>query len=30
MGGDEINVLHAGHNYGWPLVALGKNMAVIV
>jgi glucose/arabinose dehydrogenase len=25
MGGDEINVLHAGHNYGWPLVSLGKN-----
>lgn len=25
MGGDEINVLHAGSNYGWPLVSLGKN-----
>jgi glucose/arabinose dehydrogenase len=25
MGGDEINVLAAGHNYGWPLVSLGKN-----
>jgi glucose/arabinose dehydrogenase len=25
MGGDEINVLEAGHNYGWPLVSLGKN-----
>ncbi len=25
MGGDEINVLHAGRNYGWPLVSLGKN-----
>ena len=25
MGGDEINVLHAGGNYGWPLVSLGKN-----
>ncbi|MBN1240473.1 MAG: PQQ-dependent sugar dehydrogenase, partial [Gammaproteobacteria bacterium] len=25
MGGDEINILHAGHNYGWPLVTLGKN-----
>ena len=25
MGGDEINVLEAGRNYGWPLVSLGKN-----
>jgi glucose/arabinose dehydrogenase len=25
MGGDEINVLHSGRNYGWPLVSLGKN-----
>jgi glucose/arabinose dehydrogenase len=25
MGGDEINILRAGHNYGWPLVSLGKN-----
>jgi glucose/arabinose dehydrogenase len=25
MSGDEINVLHAGRNYGWPLVSLGKN-----
>jgi glucose/arabinose dehydrogenase len=24
MGGDEINVLRAGSNYGWPLVSLGK------
>ena len=24
-GGDEINVLVAGHNYGWPLVSLGRN-----
>ena len=25
MGGDEINILRAGQNYGWPLVSLGKN-----
>ena len=24
-GGDEINVLIAGHNYGWPLVSTGRN-----
>jgi glucose/arabinose dehydrogenase len=24
MGGDEINVLRAGSNYGWPFVSLGK------
>jgi glucose/arabinose dehydrogenase len=23
-GGDEINILHAGLNYGWPLVSLGR------
>ncbi len=25
MGGDEVNVLIAGHNYGWPLVSTGRN-----
>ena len=25
MGGDEVNVLVAGHNYGWPLVSTGRN-----
>ena len=25
MGGDEINILKAGANYGWPLVSQGRN-----
>ena len=25
LGGDEINVLVAGHNYGWPVVSMGRN-----
>ena len=24
-GGDEVNILHAGHNYGWPLITYGMN-----
>lgn len=24
-GGDEINILGAGRNYGWPLVGLGRS-----
>lgn len=24
-GGDELNILHAGHNYGWPVITYGIN-----
>ena len=25
QGGDEINIIHAGTNYGWPLITYGAN-----
>jgi glucose/arabinose dehydrogenase len=28
QGGDEINVLTSGHNYGWPVISYGRNYGI--
>jgi len=28
QGGDEINILQAGHNYGWPVITYGVNYGI--
>lgn len=28
QGGDEINVIDAGRNYGWPLITFGRNYVI--
>jgi glucose/arabinose dehydrogenase len=25
MGGDEVNLIEAGNNYGWPVITYGRN-----
>ena len=27
-GGDEINLIHAGHNYGWPIISYGLEYSI--
>ncbi len=28
QGGDEINIMHAGENYGWPVITYGRNYVI--
>jgi glucose/arabinose dehydrogenase len=28
QGGDEVNIMRAGHNYGWPVITYGKNYVI--
>ncbi|HWH49088.1 MAG TPA: PQQ-dependent sugar dehydrogenase [Burkholderiales bacterium] len=28
QGGDEVNVMRAGHNYGWPVITYGVNYGI--
>ena len=27
-GGDEVNIMHAGENYGWPVITYGRNYVI--
>ncbi len=28
QGGDEINIMHTGENYGWPVITYGRNYVI--